>query len=293
MSLTIKVTSADDYGHNVKMLIAGDVGSGKTVASSTTPNPLIVSVEPGLMSIADRRIPYAKIEKVSDLLQLRAALDQAPETRQKLIGVPVDTVVIDTIDEVQRLLISERLAQTGEDAMRIQDFGWLREEMLKIIRGFRDLDMHFVATCHVKTVSDEETGHVAVKPGMQGALADEIGGYFDVVGVIALETALKAGDLGAQTVVKRFLRTQPDAKHAWLKDRSWKLPPKVELNGRDDFQRMTEIMFPDGEPKEAGEPVVLGEVTDQVAVPEVIQRQPEQPANPLKEAQQQAKKETV
>lgn len=43
--MKIRRTGADDYGKYVKALICGEPGSGKTLISSTFPNPLYASAE--------------------------------------------------------------------------------------------------------------------------------------------------------------------------------------------------------------------------------------------------------
>src|SRR5262245_4846579 len=103
----IKVTGAAEFGHWIKALIAGPAGSGKTLISSTFPDPFYASCEGGLMSIADRAIPYWEIKDTKKLMKLSGALRQPPEVREELFGRPVNTIVIDTIDEVQRVLIRE------------------------------------------------------------------------------------------------------------------------------------------------------------------------------------------
>src|SRR5262245_32956442 len=108
VALTIKRAGAAEYGQSVKMLLAGDAGVGKTRMSSTAPNVLYANVEGGLMSVADRHPAFIDINRSEDLVALRLALAQSPEMRSRVLGgVEVDTVCIDTIDNLQRMLVAE------------------------------------------------------------------------------------------------------------------------------------------------------------------------------------------
>lgn len=278
MALTIRRTGAADYGQYIKMLVCADPGQGKTVFGSTSINPLIADCEGGLMSIASRKVPYTEIKTSLELMELKTALDQEPDVREQMVGFSPDTIVIDTIDEVQKMFERERLRDTGRDALNMQDFGWLKDRMLEVIREYRNLPMNVIFLCHLKETTDEETGSVSMKPGLKGAVADEIAAYFDIVGVIHSEEHREVD--GTEMVVKsrRSLQTSPDRKHEWLKDRSWKLPSRITLNGKTDFKRIHATVFQET-PEEAPEAVIVEVPAEGI---EMIERVPEQPENPLK-----------
>jgi hypothetical protein len=278
MALTIRRTGAADYGRYIKMLVCGHPGSGKTVLGATSIDPLIVDCEGGLMSIADRNVPYAEMGSTLDLMQLLTALDQEDEVTKEMLGFVPGTVVIDTIDEVQKMFERERLKETKRDALNMQDFGWLKDRMLDVIRSFRNLDTNVIFLCHIKEVTDEESGTVSMKPGLKGAVADEIAAYMDIVGVIVPEEYRDVD--GAEMVQRsrRVLVTTPDRRHDWLKDRSWKLPGRIALNGKTDFKRIHATVFKETPPESPEEREV--QIAEEPAV-DVIEREPEQPANPI------------
>lgn len=243
MALKIRRTGASDYGKYIKALIFGDPGAGKTLISSTFPNPLYASAEGGLMSIADRNIPYVDIRSTDDLLAIKNSVDQDPEMREEILGFPVDTIVVDTIDEIQKIMIAERLKATRHSAMELQDWGWLSEQMRAMIRGFRNIPIHVVFTCHLKEVNDGETGRVSYKPELQGSISDGIAGYVDLSLLIqsSLENELVDGKL--RKVEKRVLVTAPNLKYPFLKDRSGKLDMEIPVTFTDDFDRINEAIF--------------------------------------------------
>lgn len=289
MVLAIRRTGSKDYGQYVKALICGQPGSGKTLLGSTAPDPLIVDCEGGLMTIAHKKMPYAKIDSPLDLQHLRAALEQNPENQKEILGLTPGTIVIDTIDEVQRLFARERLKETGKEILTMQDYGWLKDRMLDVIRGFRNVDAHVIFLCHLKDQTDEELGTTHLKPGLVGATADEIAQYMDIVGIISVEEYLDTDGDEAVKRTRHILTVQPNHKADWLKDRSAKLPKKFALSGEDDFTKICRVIFKDV--AEDTEPAEIKTVQTDDEVPEVIERSPEQPPNPLAEKQEQESEE--
>lgn len=245
MALKVKRTGNAEYGQYIKALICGDPGAGKTLISSTFPNPLYASAEGGLMSIASRNIPYVDIKESMDLLGIKAALEQSPAVREKMFGFPVDTVVIDTIDEIQRILIRERNRETRKDSMELRDWGWLGDQMQAIVSGFRNLDMNVVMTCHLREQQDSEHGGVWFEPGLQGAIGKQIAAYFDLALLLDVQTKTVIVDNKTQRVQQRFLITSPDPRHSWIKDRSGKLPVDFSVNFEDDYKRLHEAIYGD------------------------------------------------
>lgn len=261
MSLAIRRTGADEYGNYIKALICGEPGTGKTLTSSTWPNPLYASAEGGLMSVADRHLPYAEIRSSDQLLRLKNALDQEASVRAQLLKVPVDTIIVDTIDEIQRILIRERLDTQKKEHMAVQDFGWLGDQMRAIIRGFRNLPMHVVFTCHLKKSEDGETGRTTHAPALQGQVGDEIPQYFDLA--VLLRGTVMSRVVGDETkrVQVKLMQTYPDLNYPWIKDRSGKLPSELELDFDHDFKVIYSSIF-------TGQ-----EVGDSAAVSELAERQ--------------------
>lgn len=261
--LSVQITGDAEYGRFIKALFCGDPGSGKTLISSTFPNPVFASAEGGLMSIARRKIPYVKIDATEKLLHLKSAMEQAPETRAKLLGIPgrVDTVVVDTIDEVARMFIRERLESQKREALAIADWGWLGDQMRGMIRAFRNLDMHVVFTCHLKQTDDSDSGRVYFKPAIQGAVGDEVAGYVDLALLLKAQPVARMVDGETKRVMVRYLKTMPDPAYPWIKDRSGTLPEDLEINFIDDFTRINDFIFGDLDAEDYESPVEVPDGT--------------------------------
>lgn len=195
------------------------------------------------MSIASKKIPFMEVNTMADLVALRSTLSQAPKVRNEILGVPVQTVVLDTIDEIQAIAIDEILRREKKDALAIQDWGKVADEMKAVIRGFRNLDMNVIFTCHLKLVTDEDSGRSWYAPGLQGQIADKIPGYVDLSLLIRSVTVTQAGAKGSEKVTKRILESSPTKQYPFLKDRSGKLPVDFTVNFEDDYERINDYIF--------------------------------------------------
>ncbi len=274
MTIQIRRTGSNEYGRFLKVLFCGFPGSGKTLISSTFPNPFYASAEGGLMSIADRNIPYAEVKSGDDLLRIKNALDQPPDVREHLLGFKVDTLVIDTIDEVQRILVRERLEETKKETLQLQDWGWLGEQMQAIIRGLRNLDLNVVMNCHMKTTEDSETGKMMFKPQMQGAISDQLPAFVDLSLLLRTQTAVKVVDGEAKKSTERVLQTFPDSQHPWIKDRSGKLPMEIPVDFATDYQRIVDFVFGGIDKLQNPEPTDMGEPEPQPTVVDIPDLEP-------------------
>jgi hypothetical protein len=270
VSITVKRTGSAEYGTHLKVLLGGEPGSGKSVFGSNFPKPIYAAAEPGLMSIYDRDIPFVDINESMDLQQLRMSLDQPPEVRAELLGCEVETLIVDTFDEIQRILIKERLASTRKEAMQLQDWGWMGEQMQSIVRGLRSLDMHVVFIVHLKDTQDAESGRVWQDPGLQGAIAKQIPAAVDLALVLRAATVTEIDEESNTTRKRsvRLLQTQPSAQYPWLKDRSGKLEPEFEVGMFDSFDLLYKPIFGGVDTSVKPEPplkVVTAPVVEEVA----------------------------
>ncbi len=241
--MKIKRTGASEYGHYINALICGDAGAGKTLISSTFPHPLYASAEGGLMSIADQAIPYVDINSSSQLVEIAKSLRGTAEDRKKEFGFPVETIVIDTIDEVQNILKRERTKGDVNTALTQKDWGWLAEKLKSIVVAFRDMDINFVMTCHVKLVTDSETGSAWYMPRLQGSFGEQLADCVDIAALIRSEMVADTTNGKIDKVQRRTLHTNPIPKFSWLKDRSGKVDKDFLINFEDDYQRLFDSIY--------------------------------------------------
>ncbi len=241
MTIKVSVTGKDDYGDYVCALIAGPPGKGKTRFSVTAENPLLLNAEAGTMSIAELGIPKVEIDSSDSLLATRYLLSLGTEAVEEAIGHPVGTIILDSIDEIQRIIIGERLEAVGKDSLGPGDWTWLNDQMNAIVRGFRSLPYHVIFCCHVKDTTDGETGRVNYKLDMSGAIAHQLPAAVDIAALLTDRSVAVVDDDGVTHEERRsFLFTQPMDRYDWLKDRSGTLEAVIELNFDNDFVELVE-----------------------------------------------------
>src|SRR5688500_18456344 len=116
MALIVKRAGAAEYGNFIKELVLGDPGAGKTRTASTWPDVIYANCEGGMMSVADRQPATVDVKSRQEMRELLNALDQPPSVREKILGLPTQTVCVDTFDEYAKILIRERLEAEHKDA---------------------------------------------------------------------------------------------------------------------------------------------------------------------------------
>lgn len=277
MALTVKRAGSAEFGNFIKQLVLGDPGAGKTRTASTWPDVIYANCEGGMMSVADRQPATVDVHSQQQMKELINALRQPPSVREGILGLPTQTVCIDTFDEYAKILIRERLEAERRDAMAIQDWGWLGAELANTVRAFRNLEMNVIFNVHLKSQEDSETGRTFFKPNIAGAMGDDLPAYFDMVFVLVARPVVQS--VGGQNVrsIVRYMQTYPDAQHGWVKDRSGQLPMEFPINFDDDYDRLSKLMLWN-QNTVAAEPVIVTEVP--TLEPEAAPAVPKEPDVP-------------
>jgi len=205
----------------VKMVVYGIAGSGKSVLCSTAPNPIIISAEHGLLSLADKDIPYIEVKTLKDINDAFNLIKKSTEFQ---------TICLDSVSEISEVLLSE-LKKEAKDAR--QAYGKLAESLGAMLRNFRNLPgKHIVMTAKRKSVEDEIAGTVEYMPSLPGRVLPESLPYI-VDEVFVMKMALKKG------AVVRTLQTQPDRQYT-AKDRSGALLQFEEPDLTQIFNKIME-----------------------------------------------------
>lgn len=176
----------------VKLLVYGDSGVGKTFLVSQAKKPLIVLTERNGYASAAHANPEAMIVECHSAQDLRAIVLDAQDSavdalddKGKKIKINFDTLVIDSLTEVQRLFKDEILADSRRDIFTQQDWGKLADKMRKFVRAIRDLPMTVVCTALLESSTEEASGTRFVCPQFEGRKTKaEILQYFTAVGML-------------------------------------------------------------------------------------------------------------
>jgi hypothetical protein len=110
------------------------------------------------------------------------------------------TVVVDSLTEIEglnltKILDLDSLGIDAGDEMAVAGYGEFRKNMhimQKLVRNFRDMDIHFLAIC-AESYSQDERKAFHYGPRLTGQLKDILQGFFDVVGWLVPSTTVDQG----------------------------------------------------------------------------------------------------
>lgn len=247
--MLIKTTGIEQYlpggSGNLKVMVIGGPGVGKTRWSSFWPEPFYLNCEDGLSSVADRKVPYVDIE--ADPFDVRRgkpakhalASEKMLNALRWLKSHPdaeaYGTVIVDTLDAYQRKLKQEWLdlnpdapAFTGYDA-----WGYIDGKIQALMTRLLSLDKNVLVLVHYKDKEVETKDDAGNKAServfslqLQGDIKDTSFNDFDLVGW--MDTFWKPGESGR--VEARGLTFQKTPQRWMLKDRLHIAPKWLEVN---------------------------------------------------------------
>lgn len=159
--------SVDNFIFNpkLKVLVYSIAGVGKTYLAGTAGYEpamapvLVLNLEGGLDSIA--HMPNVNYENIRSIKQLEKIMWSLRDKDGEWDGVKYKTVAIDSASEMQLLSLDgivqekqKRNANRNIDDVYLEDYGTSTRQLVRIFRGFRDLDMHVIFTCLPRTMKD-------------------------------------------------------------------------------------------------------------------------------------------
>ena len=192
----------------IKVLTYGPTNAGKTFLCSTAPNPLVLSVESGLLSLSSKNLPYMEIQNYTQMMEIHAWLLSSQEARKAF-----QTICLDSLTEIMEVLLTHEKSINKDGR---QAYGALLDNGMALVRMFRNLPFNVYMSAQMEYVKDDVQGGVKYGPSMPGSkLSQKLPYQFDEV--------FKA-DVGVDKSGNRYhyLLTQSDLQNT-AKDRSGKL----------------------------------------------------------------------
>lgn len=200
-------TTAGLHANGVKLLVYGQAGAGKTSLIKTLPNPLVLSAEGGLLSIADADVPFIEVSNMDTLKEAYEWIVNSDEAKG------FESIALDSISEIAEVVLNYEKKVTKDPR---QAYGAMQEQMSDIIRAFRDLPGKHVYFSSKVEKTQDEMGRILYAPSMPGnKIGQQLPYFFDEVLALRLER-----DADGNT--QRALMCHSDGIYQ-AKDRSGKL----------------------------------------------------------------------
>lgn len=224
---------------NLKVLLCGSPGSGKTCAAAGFPYPMIVADFDGKIDSAaawyggdkDRlagievRDYSRRLDGSDPIVEFTKLISELGE-QQKKGEMKYKTLVIDSATTFSQAALNhivktnpgiKRVSSTQGVQPGMQDYGILKREFEKLIPGLLSLPMNVVMTSHIRVDRSELTGEIIRSPIMDGSFATTLPIYFKEV----LRVFMKDG--------KPWAQTKSDQYYDFCRSQIRGLPNPVEL----------------------------------------------------------------
>lgn len=208
-----KIKPASQLRHNLRMLIYGASGKGKTRLCATAPKPIIFDVnEQGTLSTARDIDPNVyPIESWTDLIEGYWYLQEGDH--------PYETVCIDGVTAMQNLCMkfilgdeATRDASRDPDMPTRQAWGKLGELMKTQITNFRNLPMNVVFTALTRTKStgddSDDLLEVLTGPACSPSVSGHLEAAVDVIGYLSNREVVVKKKVKDSDKVKRVKQTR-------------------------------------------------------------------------------------
>lgn len=171
----------------LKVLIYGEPGVGKTTFAATAPSPLLIDVERGSRAVLNVSNPVDVLEFRS-IEQVETAIEYMKQGHEAF--AKYETVILDSITEMQARLIDQQLRALGAGAPVYKAdwgvYGENTQRLRMLVSAFRDIEKNLICTAHAKMDKDDQTGLNFVRPALTPGLAKTVAGIFDVVGYLRI-----------------------------------------------------------------------------------------------------------
>jgi hypothetical protein len=195
MAISLKRTNGIENSY-IRGLLYGNYGAGKTTAIATLPNPLIISAESGLLSIADSDVAYIEVKTLADMYEAYEFITSSDEAKQ------FESIALDSITEIGDVVLSNEMKNNKDGRQAYVAYG---DKMQELIRAYRDIsEKHVFFSAQASKIKDDNTGRVEYGPGLPwDKLAQKMPYYFDEVYALRVESDEKGESW-------RGILTQPD-----------------------------------------------------------------------------------
>ncbi len=128
---------------NVKMMVYGQAGMGKTTLALSAPKPLLLDFDNGVKRVNDAHLNEAGIVQITNWQEVVTLL-----TTESAELASFETIVVDTIGKMMDFIISYRC---GGRNPRVQDWGMINSDFKWFVNSLSNLGKHIIFVAHRDT----------------------------------------------------------------------------------------------------------------------------------------------
>lgn len=137
----IKKSNEIAIQRNVKMMVYGQAGMGKTTLALSAPSALLLDFDNGVKRVnnahLDDSIGIVQIQNWQEVVQLL--------TQEQADLQPFETIVVDTIGKMMDFIIAYRCAGRNP---RVQDWGTINNDFKWFVASLSQLNKHIIFVAH-------------------------------------------------------------------------------------------------------------------------------------------------
>ena len=214
MSL-IKKSTELSIPTNVKMMLYGQAGFGKTTVALSAPSPLLLDFDNGVKRVNDAHLRGVDIVQVTSWNDMKEPMGENLSAYQ--------SIVVDTIGKMMDFIISHKC---GTRQPSIKDWGGINQEFSWFVRCLSNLNKNIIFVAHRDT--RKEGDDTVFVPALREKSYNSIVTELDLLGYMEMR--------GENGRVKRTITFDPtnrnDGKNTCNLPSVMEVPTILDMNGK-------------------------------------------------------------
>ena len=226
MTVEIRHAGKGEYPGPLRMLVAGYPGVSKTKFAANFPKPVFAFCGGCGPELAVQGAAYGNVQSESNLFEL---VEFIKDSNYK-------TLVIDTLDGFQNILLDNRLKDQHRSERKVDDYVWLEQRLRAIFTGLCQLPQDIVVLASMRDLVVQETS--VFQPAIIGSFSNSIHQFL----THSLWLKADVTQSSDERVENFYLLTEPTSEAEWVKDYTETLSGQFTVDFVTDHERLIEAV---------------------------------------------------